>query len=222
MDPRRLLTFRTVAHERSFSRAAERLSLTQPSVSHQVALLETEIGVRLLDRGRGGVRLTPAGDVLLEHADQIAWRLELADPQIAALAGERRDQVRLGCFPTALAGFVPAAISRLRLAHGDLRVLLSEVTPSTLEPRFLSGEFDVAVSYQDATAERREFPGTERIDLLKDSFHVGLPPEHRLAGAKGPVSLAALSEDDWIVASPEGFLVQACRDAGFEPRVVAS
>src|SRR3954451_3650563 len=222
MDPRRLLTFRTVARERSFSRAAETLSLSQPSVSHQVALLETEIGVRLLDRGRGGLRLTRAGEVLLEHADHVAWRLQLADTQIAELAEDRRDQVRLGSFPTALAGFVPSAVARLRLTHSDLRVLLSEVTPSTLEPRFLSGEFDIALSYQDATAERREFPGTERIDLLKDGFHVGLPPEHRLAGAKGPVSLAALSEDDWIVASPEGFLVEACRDAGFEPRVVAS
>lgn len=53
MDPRRLLTYRAVAHERSFSRAAAALSLSQPSVSHQIALLETEIGVRLLDRGRG-------------------------------------------------------------------------------------------------------------------------------------------------------------------------
>src|SRR3954452_6772316 len=127
MDPRRLLTFRIVAHERSFSRAAEKLSLSQPSVSHQVALLETETGVRLLDRGRGGLRLTHAGEVLLEHADKIAWRLELADTQIDSLAGERRDQVRLGAFPTALAGFVPSAVARLRLAHGDLRVLLSEV-----------------------------------------------------------------------------------------------
>ena len=72
MDSRRLLTFRTVAHERSFSRAAETLSLSQPSVSHQIALLETEIGVRLLDRGRGGLRLTRAGEVLLEHADHVA------------------------------------------------------------------------------------------------------------------------------------------------------
>jgi DNA-binding transcriptional LysR family regulator len=222
MDPRRLLTFRAVAHERSFSRAADRLSLTQPSVSHQIALLETEIGVRLLDRGRGGLRLTSAGEVLLEHADEVAWRLQLADNQIAELAGERRDQVRVGCFPTALAGFLPAAIARLRLAHGDLRVLLSEVTPSTLEPRFLSGEFDIAISYQDASAERREFQGAERIDLLQDSFYVGLPPNHRLAEASRPVSLAALAKDDWIVASREGFLVQACRDAGFEPRVVAT
>jgi DNA-binding transcriptional LysR family regulator len=222
MDPRRLLTFRAVAHERSFSRAAERLSLSQPSVSHQVALLETEIGVRVLDRGRGGLRLTHAGEVLLEHADHVAWRLQLADTQIAGLAEAHRDQVRLGAFPTALAGVVPSAIARLRLARGDLRVLLSEVTPSTLEPRFLSGEFDVAVSYQDATTERRELPGAQRIDLLQDTFLVGLPATHRLAGRAGPVFLAELAEDDWIVASTEGFLVHACRDAGFEPHVVAT
>jgi DNA-binding transcriptional LysR family regulator len=222
MDPRRLLTFRTVAHERSFSRAAGKLSLSQPSVSHQVALLENEVGVRLLDRGRGGLRLTHAGEVLLEHADHVAWRLQLADTQISGLAEERRDQLRLGSFPTALAGFVPSAIARLRRAHGDLRVLLSEVTPSTLEPRFLSGEFDVAVSYQDVATERREFQGAERIDLLQDSFLVGLPPQHRLAGATGPVSLGEFAEDDWIVASADGFLVQACRDAGFDPRIVST
>src|SRR3954462_1833371 len=180
MDPRRLLTFRTVAHERSFSRAAEKLSLSQPSVSHQVALLETEVGVRLIERGRGGLRLTHAGEVLLEHADHVAWRLELADTQLATLARQHRETLRLGAFPTALAGFVPSAIARLRLAHGDLRVLLSEVTPSTLEPRVLSGELDVAMSYQDATAERHEVQGAERIDLMQDTFLVGLPQEHRL------------------------------------------
>src|SRR3954470_18003845 len=120
MDSRRLLAFRAVAHARSFSRAAEQMSLTQPSVSHQVALLETEIGVRLLDRGRGGLRLTQAGEVLLEHADHVAWRLQLADTQITDLAEDRRDQVRLGAFPTALAGFVPEAVGRLRVTHEDL------------------------------------------------------------------------------------------------------
>src|SRR3954451_15279839 len=108
MDPRRLMSFRAVAHARSFSRAAEKLSLTQPSVSHQIALLETELGLRLLERGRGGLRLTQAGEVLLEHADNVAWRLELADTQITALAEQRRQNLRLGAFPTALPGFVPS------------------------------------------------------------------------------------------------------------------
>lgn len=221
MDPRRLLTFRTVAHERSFSRAAETLSLSQPSVSHQIALLETEIGVRLLDRGRGGLRLTRAGEVLLGHADNVAWRLQLADSQIADLAEQHREHVRLGAFPTALASFVPSAIARLRDAHGDVQVQLSELTAANLEPRLLAGEFDVAVGYQDAATDRREIPGAERIDLFQETFLVGLPPDHRLAGATTPISLAKFAIDDWIVPSTEGFLIQACRDAGFDPRVVA-
>src|SRR3954451_866935 len=126
MDPRRLMVFRVVAHARSFSRAAEELSLTQPSVSHQVALLEKQAGVRLLDRGRGGLRLTRAGEVLLEHADHVAWRLQLATTQITDIAETRREQLRVGAFPTALPGFVPSAIARLRRTHGDLRILLSE------------------------------------------------------------------------------------------------
>jgi DNA-binding transcriptional LysR family regulator len=215
------MTFRAVAHARSFSRAAEQMSLTQPSVSHQIALLETEIGVRLLDRGRGGLRLTEAGAVLLEHADHVAWRLELADAQLASLAGQRREHIRLGAFPTALASFVPSAVARLRLAHDDLRVRLGEVTPSNLEARLLGGDFDVAISYQDATTERREIRGAERIDLMPDTFLIGLPPEHRLAGPTAPISVKELAEDDWILASTEGFLVQACREAGFDPRVVA-
>src|ERR671921_727258 len=75
MDPRRLMTFRAVATARSFSRAAEQMSLTQPSVSHQIALLETELGVRLLERGRGGLRLTEPGAELLELAG--AERIDL-------------------------------------------------------------------------------------------------------------------------------------------------
>src|SRR3954454_4521848 len=122
MDPRRLLAFRAVAHARSFSRAAEQMSLTQPSVSHQIALLETEIGVRLLERGRGGLRLTEAGTVLLEHADHVAWRLDLADTQLASLAGQRREHVRVGAFPTALASFMPSAVARLRLGHHHLPI----------------------------------------------------------------------------------------------------
>src|SRR5687767_11989168 len=109
LDPRRLLTFRAVAAQRSFSRAAEELSLTQSAVSQQVAALERQLGARLLHRGRGGVRLTPAGETLLEHAVALADRLELAGAQLAELTGRERLELRLGAFPSALATFVPAA-----------------------------------------------------------------------------------------------------------------
>ena len=90
MDPRRVLTFRQVAHERSFSRAARTLSLTQPSVSHQIAQLEREVGGKLFTRGPGGPRLTRAGEALLAHADVIAERFDLADDPA------RRDPARPG------------------------------------------------------------------------------------------------------------------------------
>src|SRR6187549_960552 len=99
MDPRRLLTFRAVAHERSFTRAARELALSQPSVSNQVAALERELGVRLLVRDPGGLTLTPEGEVLLEHADAIAERFELARAQLAEAALGQRARLRLGAFP---------------------------------------------------------------------------------------------------------------------------
>ena len=83
LEPRRLLTFREVAHRGSFSRAADALALTQPAVSQQVAALERQIGVRLLDRGPGGPAPTEAGALLLAHADAIAERLAQADAQLA-------------------------------------------------------------------------------------------------------------------------------------------
>src|SRR3954466_5603080 len=107
MDPRRVLTFRAVAHERSFSRAARALALTQPAVSQQVAALEKELGAKLLAREPGGLKLTPAGETLLQHADAIAERLSLAGTQLAELADGERMRLRIGAFPSALALFDP-------------------------------------------------------------------------------------------------------------------
>ena len=118
MDPKRLLTVRAVARRRSFSQAARELSLSQPSVSQQVAALERELGARLLERRPGGLRLTRPGAVLLEHADAIAERLGLATAQLAEIAGAERTTLRLGAFPTALASLVPAAVAH-RVAAGD-------------------------------------------------------------------------------------------------------
>src|SRR4051794_10159481 len=132
MDPRRVLTFRAVAHERSFSAAARSLSLTQPAVSQQVAALEREVGGRLLDRSPGGLRLTPAGEVLLAHADAIAERFALAATQLAELATP--DPLRIGAFPSALAALVPKAAARVGA------VLLEEGSTPELAERVQRGE----------------------------------------------------------------------------------
>ncbi len=220
MDPRRVLTFRAVAHQRSFSRAARELALSQPSVSNQVAALEREIGGRLLRRERGGLALTPAGAILLEHADAISERFRLASAQLEELAREDGGRLRIGAFPTALGGLVPTAIARLRVDHPGVRLTVDEGTDD-LPMRVRAGELHLAVAFQDAADPRQEPPGLVRRDLLpRERLMVALAPDHRLAG-RAAIRLADLAEDDWTAASTDGLIVRACRGAGFEPSLVS-
>lgn len=219
MDPRRVLTFRAVANQRSFSRAARELALSQPAVSNQVAALEREIGARLLEREPGGLKLTREGEILLEHADAVAERLQLAEAQLAAAATGRRARLRIGAFPTALAGFVPAAVARVRRRYPDTRIAVDEGT-ADLPGRVRSGELHLAVAFQDTAGPRDEPPGVERRDLFRERFMVALAPDHPLAD-RSEVRLADLSEDDWTAALTDGLIVRACRAAGFEPNLVS-
>jgi molybdate transport repressor ModE-like protein len=217
MDPRRVLTFRVVAHEHSFSRAARELSLSQPSVSTQVAQLEREVGARLLERRPGGLGLTPEGETLLEHADAIAARLELARTQVAAVSAGRRARLRIGALPTALADLVPAAVERLRRNDPDLQVTFDEGTSDELAARLSAGELDLAIIYEDADVA----PSAPRVHhLLRERFMVALAPDHPLA-AQPAVRLADLRNEDWAAALTNGVIVRACRAAGFEPHLVS-
>jgi DNA-binding transcriptional LysR family regulator len=220
MDPRRVLTFRAVAHQRSFSGAARELALTQPSVSNQVAQLEREIGARLIDRRPGGLRLTPEGEILLEHADAIAERFQLAATQLAAAVDGSRARLRIGALPTALAAFVPAAIARLRVEHPDARVTIDEGTPEELSARVASGELDLAITYQDTGAAREDPSGVARHHLLHERFMVALPPSHPLA-RESQVRIEDLRHEDWTAALTDGVIVRACRSVGFEPHVIS-
>jgi DNA-binding transcriptional LysR family regulator len=220
MDPRRLLTFHAVAHHRSFSRAARELALTQPSVSNQVAALEREIGARLLERRPGGLRLTAEGEILLEHADAIVERLQLATAQLAAAVEGKHRRLRIGALPTALAGFVPAAVARVRLAHPDIRITFDEGTSDELSAQVASGELDLAIVYRDTDAGDGPESDPTRHHLLHERFMVALAPGHPLAG-QAEVRLADLSHEDWTAALTDGVIVRACRAAGFEPHLIS-
>src|SRR4051794_1271289 len=219
MDPERVLTFRAVAHQRSFSRAARELALSQPSVSNRVAALEREIGARLLERRPGGLELTPEGEVLLEHADAIAERFELARTQLAAAAHGERARLCVGAFPTALAGFVPAALARLRVRFPETKFRVDEGTDD-LSARVRSGALHLAVAFEDTAQPRHEHTGLERRHLMNERFMVALAPDPPLS--KQPtVSLADLRDADWTAATTDGLIVRACRAAGFEPNLIS-
>ncbi len=220
MDPRRVLTFRAVAHERSFSRAARMLALTQPAVSQQVAALEKEIGAKLLAREPGGLKLTPAGETLLVHADAIAERLALAGTQLTEIAAAERVRLRVGAFPSALATLVPRAVAALRGEEPDAEVLIEEAIREVLTERVASGKLHVAVAFQDATQPRREHDGIERHDLCRETFLVALALNHPLAKLE-KVPIAALADEPWTAPSASHLIGRACRAAGFEPRLIS-
>src|ERR1700722_9017755 len=96
----RLKVLKEVAYRGSFSEAAEALSYSQSAVSQQIAALEAETGLTLLERHPRGVSLTAAGQTLLSHAEGILAALESAEDALAAIAGLRGGRLRMASFPT--------------------------------------------------------------------------------------------------------------------------
>ncbi|NUR76613.1 MAG: LysR family transcriptional regulator [Thermoleophilia bacterium] len=217
LDPRRALTFREVARQRSFSRAAVSLSLTQPAVSQQIRALELQLGEQLIERRRGQFELTAVGELLLEHAEALHERLQLAKLQLGESAGAARRQLRLAAFPSALATLVPSAIARL---HAETEIEVSAVQGSTEDAvaAVRDGRAHIALCFQDASLPRREHAGTRRSDVLEEAMLATVGRGHRLAGRKR-IRLAELADDPWLAATRDGLIVRACRTAGFEPRL---
>src|SRR5436305_3766930 len=151
LNVNRLQVLREVAAQGSFSAAATELSYTQSAVSQQIAALEAEVGTALVERLPRGVRLTPAGAALVEHAEGILARLDAAEAEMAAITGLRGGQLRMASFPTAGANLMPLAISIFRAQHPEVELTLAEGEPEELIPRLVAGEFDLALLF--------EFPG---------------------------------------------------------------
>ena len=114
LDVRRMRVLREVANRGSIAAAAQALSFTPSAVSQQLATLERETGVALVERGPRSVRLTEAGHALVEHADEILARLQTAEADLQALAGLSRGTLRVASFPTAYATILPGAIIEFR------------------------------------------------------------------------------------------------------------
>jgi DNA-binding transcriptional LysR family regulator len=221
LDVKRLQVLRTVAHTGSFSAAADVLSFTQPAISRQIATLEAEAGARLVERSSRGIRLTPAGELLVEHADAILDRLAVAEAQLEAVATLAAGRLRIGAFPTANSSLVPLAIKAFSAAHPDVELRLEEDVSHVLLDRLRAGELDLAV-----VSDHQPDAGDPSDDivlepLMDDPLYVALPEGHPLSERHG-LTMADLREETWIegrnsiCATP---LRLAANAAGYEPRV---
>ena len=220
MDPRRVLTFRAVAHQRSFSRAARELALSQPSVSNQVACA----GAR--DRRPAARPRARRPEAHPRGRDPARTRRRHRRALPARQANSSPSPQKVSARGCASAPSRPRSPGSSRppshayaSSHPDTKVTVDEGTDD-LPARVRSGELHLAVAFQDSARPRQEPPGIERRDLLREQFMVALAPDHPLA-ERPEVRLADLSEDDWTAALPDGLIVGACRAAGFEPNLVS-
>jgi DNA-binding transcriptional LysR family regulator len=224
LDPRRLELLREVARHRSFSRAAAALYLTQPAVSRQIAKLEQEAGVRLLERSARGLRLTEAGRVAVERAEVIAGQLAAAEAELEAIATLTAGRLRLSAFPTAASTLVLDAIKTFRRAHPDVELTFVESGTNEGLRRLRGGEVDLALAFREhGRPAPAEWDDLDADSLLVDPLYVAVAASHRLA-SKLTIRLRDLADDGWIQAvraGETGITYQACLAAGFEPRIVA-
>ena len=216
----RLKVLDEVARRGSFSAAADALDYTQSAISQQIAALEQEAGMTLLERHPRGVSLTAAGQTLVGHAEGILARLESAEAALGAIAGLRGGRLRMASFPTAGATLMPLAIATFRARHPDIELTLAEGEPEQIAPRLRAGELDLALLF-----EFGESAGTDeltRVELLEDPLYLALPREHKLA-TKRKLRLEDLRGEAWVQTSSSSpcarQVVRSCHAAGFEPNV---
>jgi DNA-binding transcriptional LysR family regulator len=205
LDTGKLATLRAVVAHGSFSAAAHAIGLTQPAVSRQVSLLERHVGTQLVRRTQHGVFPTEAGRLLVGHAEAILDRLQLAEAQMAAVAGLRAGHVRLGSFFTALVYLSSELTALLEERHPALFRGGEQVVEDTLVNRaaalrgLAAAELDVAIVFEHAFAPDAVPPDVELVPLFDDPLRALLPVTHPLAGAPSVIA-ADLERDTWIRA----------------------
>ncbi|HET7572041.1 MAG TPA: LysR substrate-binding domain-containing protein [Gaiellaceae bacterium] len=219
----RLLVLREVALRGSLAAAARSLSFTPSAVSQQLAALEREIGVPLLERQGRGVRLTDAAWALVGRSEAILAELASAEADIQAIKLGRSGTLALGAFPTAGALLVPAAIRTFAADHPDVKIELTELEPEESLPMLRRGELDVVVASEYDLVPLEAVGYEQRTLLHEPMLLVHGPARARLAD---PVRLTDLRGERWI-APPAGtaifqLTVRACENAGFEPEIAST
>jgi DNA-binding transcriptional LysR family regulator len=219
LDVRRLRVLREVALRGTIAAAADALHLTGPAVSQQLAALEREAGVVLLERDGRSVRLTAAAETLVAHTETILAQIEAAEADLAAGEGRYGGDLRIAAFPTFAKRLTPV-LRELSQAMPGVRLGVRELEPEQSLAALRTGEVEVAVAHEYSHVPRRGERGLQRTVLFREPLLLALPAGH--PGA----ALADVAEAPGWIVPPPGLTCHdevrlACAAAGFEPRVAS-
>jgi len=209
---RQLRTFKTVADLNSFSLAAQRLKLSQPSISYQVKELEEALGVPLFDRLGKRVQLTEAGTLLYGYARRMLDVLDEATIAIEEMRGIQRGHLRVGASTTVGIYLLPAALGAFKKLHPRLVISLEIGTRARVQEQVLRNELDLAV-----VGPASKDPELAIIPFISDELVVVAPANHPLASRRG-LTLKDLADQPFVMRETASgsrlSLEKAARKAG--------
>lgn len=216
MDFKRLSYFLAVAEELHFGRASVRLGIAQPPLSRQIAQFEKEIGAALFDRSRSQIRLTQAGELLLERAREILERVDQTEREVMRIGQGVAGRLRIAFVGTATFGVLPNVIKAFRAAHPDIELALSSMNNAELKRALIQREIDIAVARP--TIEDSELKSQT---LIKEPLVLALPDS--CAGIDKPIRLGDLKDTTFVLfprrprPSYADHVLDVCKRNGFVP-----
>ena len=217
MELRQLRYFRAVVQERSFSRAARRCFVAQPSLSQQIGKLEEEAGEPLFVRDRSGVRLTSAGEALWARAAEVLGSVEEIERTFSQREGSTSGVVAFGAIPTVAPYFLPTVLRAFRETHPAVALDLSEGTTAEVARLVLAGDLAFAV----VSTLDEPLSGLTLEELFSEPMLVALPAWHVLA-SRPEIRSGDLACEPLLLLK-EGHclknqVLRTCRAHDFDPR----
>jgi DNA-binding transcriptional LysR family regulator len=217
-----LRSFFVVAEQGSLNKAAERLHVSQSTLTRQMQALEQEVGGALFERGSAGVALTATGHALSDGMRPMLVEFDRALGEVRKRARGQSAELRIGYLMSAVAEYLNPALAALRKAHPEVKVKLLDLSPGEQISALRRGELDLALIGSAGEFVSREFY-VRRIASL--TVQAAIADSHRLAGQesvclgdlRGEVFVGAPEED---VPGHNRWVSQLCRKAGFRARFI--
>lgn len=220
MEIRHLECFMTVARCGNFTKAAEQIHISQPSISKMIKEIEAQMGIELFYRDTKHVELTDAGIAFWEQAQQIVALFDnLNTTSLDGILAEKSGKIRIGFPPITSVTMFSKVLGVFKKEHPNIEFQLFEFGSKTIEKGVQEGELDIGIVSTPVTNEELY----EMFWLTRDSLAVVMHPEHSLA-AYSAVAIADLAEESFVLYSKDFRLhdqiIERCRSEGFDPKII--
>ncbi|WP_458414761.1 cidABC operon transcriptional activator CidR [Schinkia sp. CFF1] len=219
MDIKHLLYFIEVAKEKSFSRAADKLYITQPTISKMIKNLEDELGIALFDRSKKQLVLTDGGKIILEQAKLIDYAFHNLETELDQLLGLKKGHIRIGLPPIFDAYMFLKIVSDFHEKYPGITFQLVEEGSKKIEESVENNLLDIGVIVLPTKIEQ-----FEHFAFMEEDLRLILHTSHPLSD-KEEVDLAELSNEAFILFNNDFVLndriIHSCKSVGFNPTIIA-